>query len=248
MTYRSADAKRLPEKYYIRRRAAATMVLLLAVALVIWGLLAWGGGRGGNEETTGAAPVESTETTPAEEPTSAASATSETEEPEPEESEEPEPEVEHTASPYPEAEEEEGEPEETEPASASCELQDLVITADSDQPTYLDRAMPVFYMTVENPTGADCEIDLNEATLRFEVYDLATNRRIWSDVDCYDPVESDRQTFGAESSRYFEATWSRTASAPEQCDSRPSVPEGSYFLHAVVGDNPSPAHPFNLSD
>lgn len=245
MTYRSSDSKRLPEKYYVRRRIAAAVALLVVVALVIWGLVAWGGSRGdGGEETT-------TETTspmaaPAAEgsedelaPDEGEEATGETptsNEPVPEDEELP-------ASPYPEAEDEETE----EPESDTCALRDLNIVANSDQPTYAAGDLPTFYMTVENPTGADCEIDLDEQTLRFEVYDLATNERVWSDVDCHDAIESGEETFESDSSRYFEAVWSGTASSPGQCTDRPEVSGGSYFLHAVVGDNPSPAYTFNLT-
>ena len=245
MTYRSPDPRRLPEKYYVRRRIAAAVALLVVVALVIWGLVAWGGSRGdGGEEATTettspmAAPAaEGTEDELATEEGDAATREAPTSnEPVPEDEELP-------ASPYPEADEEKTE----EPQSDTCALRDLKITASSDQPTYAAGDLPTFYMSVENPTEADCEIDLDEQTLRFEVYDLATNERVWSDVDCYDAIESGEETFEADDSRYFEAVWSGTVSAPGQCTDRPEVAGGSYFLHAVVGDNPSPAHTFNLT-
>jgi hypothetical protein len=245
VTYRSSNSKRLPEKYYARRRVAAAVALLVVVALVIWGLVAWGGSRddGGAESTTQTtSPMAAPAAEGSEDELAPDEGDEETEETPT--SNEPVPEDEELpASPYPEAEDEDT----AEPESDACELQDLKITANSDQPTYAAGDLPTFYMTVENPTGADCEIDLDDQTLRFEVYDLATNERIWSDTDCYDAIESGEETFESESSRYFEAVWSGTVSAPGQCTDRPEVSGGGYFLHAVVGGNPSPAYTFNLT-
>ena len=122
----------------------------------------------------------------------------------------------------------------------------MQIQASSNQVTYEAGVQPTFYMTVVNPTRTDCEIDLDENTLRFEVYDLATNNRVWSDIDCFDSVQTGDEVFEAGEERFFESVWSRTASAPDQCEDRPAVPAGSYLLHTVVGDNPSEPHTFNL--
>ena len=67
----------------------------------------------------------------------------------------------------------------------SCELSDLRIVASSDRPSYGDGDQPTFYMTVENPTAADCELNLDDEELRFEVYNLENNERVWADTDCY---------------------------------------------------------------
>ncbi len=249
MTKRSPN--RLPEKYYRRRRAAAVVVIVLVVVLLIWLLTSIGGGSGdADQQDTGtdtatAAAEQTTSiaapTSPSATDTTTASTTAEEKETVKASDEE--------ESPYPDAPgSETAEPTtRVDEKRTSCELSDLVITASSDQATYPAEAQPTFYMTVANPTAADCDIDLDEETLRFEAYDLATNERIWSDTDCFDPVESGEQTFEAGSERYFEAVWSRRASAPGRCDARPAVPGGSYFLHAVIGTNPSPAHTFNLA-
>lgn len=101
-------------------------------------------------------------------------------------------------------------------------------------------------MTVNNPTAVDCEVDLSDNVLRFEVYDLATNQRIWADVDC-NPSEGDgEETFEADSERHYQAVWSRTTSSPDTCASREPVGAGSYFLHGVIGQNASNSHTFNL--
>lgn len=128
----------------------------------------------------------------------------------------------------------------------TCELADLKITASSDNSNYVEGALPRFFMTVENPTAADCEINLDDSSLRFEVYDLSNNARVWSDTDCYPSVETGMQTFPAGEKRIFEAEWSRLQSAPGQCNDRTPAESGAYFLHAVIGDNPSPALTFNL--
>lgn len=133
-----------------------------------------------------------------------------------------------------------------EPKKQSCELSDLQISATSDKPSYEEGQLPEFYMTVKNPTAADCTIDLRDNPLRFEVYDLSTNRRVWSDLDCNQPVDGTSRIFPAGSERYYRAVWSRTDSEPGQCGQRNPVPAGSYFLHTVIGNNPSEAHPFNL--
>lgn len=245
------SSNRLPEKYYVRRRAAAVIVLLVVVGLLIWAMVAWGSSGSGDEADTAAG--ESTTSAAAESPSPTSTQEQETAEttsmddqdtksPPSSDAEEPE------ESPYPDAPEgsEESSEVTADPERTTCELSDLEITAASDQPSYPADTQPTFYMTVANPTGVDCEINLDEATLRFEVYSLATNERIWSDTDCNASVEDGLQTFASGEERYFSAVWSRTASAPGACDNRPVVPAGAYFLHAVVGDNPSPAYTFNL--
>lgn len=229
----NSSNQRLPEEIYQRRRAAAAVVVLIVVALLVWGLsaLARSGGSddSGNTDaaaagtTTSAAVTSTASTTSASSETSTTSATSTTE----------------SAT--------ESESETTTAASGDgCTLDDLEISASSDQATYPAGARPTFYMTVANPTRSDCKVNLDDEVLRFEVYSLTTNARIWSDIDCFPSVKTGEETFKAGEERFFEAVWSRTGSAPEQCDGRAAVPAGSYLLHTVIGDNPSEPHTFNL--
>ena len=102
-------------------------------------------------------------------------------------------------------------------------------------------------MEVENPTDTDCVINLDDNPLRFEVYDMASNERIWSDIDCYPPVVGGTVDFAPGEKRRWEARWSGTASQPGQCDNRAEVKAGSYFLHGVIGENASEASPFNIT-
>lgn len=209
---------RLPEEIYQRRRVAAVIVVLVVVALLVWGLTALA--RSGQPDDA-AAPSTTTSAASTQESSSSASTTAASS---------------TTASTT----------STTAAAGEGCTLSDLQVSASGDQTTYPAGARPTFYMTVANPTRSDCEVNLDDEVLRFEVYDLATNARIWSDVDCFASVQSGKETFPAGEERFFEAVWSRTGSAPGQCSDRPAAPAGSYLLHAVIGDNPSEPYTFNL--
>lgn len=209
----------------MRRRVAALVILLVIVALLVWGLSAFArGGKTDETESTPETVAEAPSTTLATEPTVQLS-------------------EESTTSPTQSSEETVAAP----VKKGSCELADLEIHASSNQPSYAIGVQPVFYMEVENPTDTDCVVNLDDNLLRFEVYDMATNDRIWSDTDCYPPVAAGSVEFAPGEKRRWEARWSVTASQPGQCDSRPEVKAGSYFLHGVIGDNASDASPFNIT-
>ena len=214
----------------MRRRVAALVILLVVVALLVWGLSAFArSGKTDETENTPETVAEAPSTTLATEPTVQLSEESTT----PSSSEAPtQPTEETAAAPV---------------KKGSCELADLQIHASSNQPSYAVGVQPVFYMEVENPTDTDCVINLDDDLLRFEVYDMATNDRIWSDTDCYPPVAAGNVEFAPGEKRRWEARWSATASQPGQCDNRPEVKAGSYFLHGVIGDNASDASPFNIT-
>lgn len=220
-----------------RRVAAAVIVLVVAIAL-IWAAVALGGG--GEEEQQPA-------------PTSAAPAAASSEKPS--DAAETSGQEESSAEKTGETTEQERESEEPSAAPSTvaaaekrtCELNDLQITAATSQSTYRQGEKPTFYMTVKNPTGADCEVDLDRETLRFEVYSMADNSRVWADVDCNPSEGSGQRSFPKGEERHFESVWSRTTSAPKQCEARTPVEPGSYYLHAVIGKHASPAQPFNLA-
>lgn len=227
--------KKLPQEIYQRRRVAALVILVLVVLLLIWAASAL---FGGSDEASAPAPSSAAQDTAASKST--ASEQPQTEQPEGEES---------AAARESEA------AEETTSASAAakpaggketCELGDLRITASLAKENVPAGELPEFYMKVQNPTAADCTIDLDEQQLRFEVYDMRSNERIWSDTDCYAAVETGEQKFAAGADRAFAAEWSRKGSQPGKCSNRPETPAGSYYVHAVIGDNPSPAAPFEL--
>lgn len=220
------NPRRLPAEIYARRRVAAIVIVLVVVGLLVWGMVSFAN-RGSTTDPGATAASTSVPTTSA---TSSPATTSET-------SEAP------TSSSVKPSQSKEPNPN----AKDSCELADLRITATSDRPNYVGDVQPKFFMTVENPTAADCVVNLDEDELRFEVYDLATNNRVWADIDCYPSVLTGEESFEAGSERSFQAVWSRLGSQPGQCNSRQPVPAGSYFLHGVIGNNASDAYPFNLS-
>ena len=209
----------------MRRRVASLVILLVIVALLVWGLSAFArSGKTDETENTPETVSEAPSTTLATEPTVQLSEESTPSSTQPSE--------ETVAAPV---------------KKGSCELADLEIHASSNQPSYAIGVQPVFYMEVKNPTDTDCVINLDDNLLRFEVYDMATNDRIWSDTDCYPPVAAGNVEFAPGEKRRWEARWSVTASQPGQCDNRPEVKAGSYFLHGVIGDNASDASPFNIT-
>ncbi|MFP7366213.1 hypothetical protein SFC07_10665 [Corynebacterium callunae] len=220
---------------------AALAILLVVIALIIWAVVAFGGGSSDNTEqdqSTNAAVTSAVESSkPVNLGTSSTSATTSASDSASEAST-----AKETTSKDPQAST-------TVAADAkkTCELKDLVITANTNNSSFVAGEQPELFMTVHNPTAVDCEINLEENVLRFEVYDLATNARIWSDVDCNPAIEDGTSVFPAGKDRYFQATWSRTNSAPGQCDNRQAVPAGAYYLHTVVGTNPSAAVTFNLA-
>lgn len=229
----------------MRRRVAALLIVLVVVALMVWGLSAWA--RSGQEENA-AQETTSAETT--ESPTSTTSTssapTTEPTVPAPGEST-----ATVTTQVSASETERETEPEESTVAAparvGACELKDLIVRATPNQPSYKAGVQPVFYMEVENPTDTECAIDLNDHLLRFEVYDMATNDRIWADTDCYPSVVTGTERYAPGETRGYQARWSTTASKPGQCSNRPAVGPGSYYLHAVIGDNASDAAPFNIT-
>lgn len=221
----------LPDEIYTRRRVGALVILLLVVILLVWGLSALA--RSGSDATpagdTESATATSTEPAPVTEPT-VPEPTDETEAPA----------TTTTAT----------ETTGTTAAAAkkgSCELSDLIITASTKHPSFPVGSKPEFFMNVKNPTDTDCVIDVGEDLLRFEVYNMGTNARVWSDTDCYPGVETGVQEFPAGTERGLNAIWSGTGSAPGQCTNREQVPAGAYYLHAVIDTNASDPAPFNLT-
>lgn len=227
----------LPEEIYVRRRVAALVILLLVVVLVIWGLTAWAK-SGGAPETENATVTQTAESAPVTEPTvpepseSTTSSSSSTS---------------SSATATSSGTATSASPTTSVAAKGSCELKDLQITAATAQASFPANSEPKFYMEVRNPTDTDCVIDLNSETMRYEVYDMATNKRVWADTDCYPAVETGTKTFPAGETLTFDATWSGTASQPGQCSNRQPVAAGAYYLHGVIGNNASDAAPFNIT-
>lgn len=229
---------RLPEIYYRRRRAAAVIAIIVLAAVIVAVLSLVG--RDSDPTVTSA----SASMTPSAESVTSSSAaaestTSRNSAPSSTGAEEKAVEISSAPSAKPE-------PSDELSAKSTCDITDLKVEASADYPSYTPEGMPSFYMKVRNPTAADCEIDTSQNTLRFEVYSLDTNQRIWSDIDCNNSAGIGTQTFKAGQERYFRAQWSRTTSNPDGCSAREPVAPGSYYLHTVIGDNASAPFDFNL--
>ena len=257
MTEPTRTSKPLPREIYVRRRIAALVAILaLVVALIVAATMMFGGSKkdqdGSQPAAASTSMTEETSTTAA--PESAEGSTesgspeaaapvgksedtkdgSESEQPS---SEEPSSEENQPADPEKLA---------VDPAETTCSLEDLKVMAKTNEETVPAGKMPTFYMEVFNPTTKDCTINLDEQQLRFEVYKMGSNERVWADTDCYASVETGEQTFKTGETRYFQADWSRKRSEPGVCTDRPEAEPGAYFLHTVIGENYSAALPFNL--
>ncbi|WP_052747594.1 BsuPI-related putative proteinase inhibitor [Corynebacterium otitidis] len=225
----SSPRRPLPKKIYVRRRVAAVVALLVLIAIFVTVAVIVVRNVGDDEPD------------PAATETSSSTSTSASEDP-----------ASPTGEPLPEEDGgrtlSEWEEERSDSAGKdSCETADLTLRARANKATYEETDTPVFQLEVKNPTNADCEVNLADETLRFEVYDMATHERIWSDLDCLEAEATGNETFKAGESRYFQATWGRQTSAPDQCDDREEAESGSYYLHGVIGDNASDPEPFNLA-
>lgn len=231
--------KPLPEEIYKRRRVAALIIVIVLAVVLIWAAVA---AFGSDSDDSVAASSESSAATTSAETTSESSTTSadSTSESESESESVTESEAKDGAS-------ESKEPEESvHAAKDTCSLEDLEVRTSMLNYSVPEGELPKFFMTVTNPTAADCKIDLDENSLRFEVYKMADNQRVWSDTDCYASVQTGEQTFPAGKDLKFEAEWSRQASEPGKCTDRPTAEPGAYFAHTVIGDNSSPPQDFTL--
>lgn len=231
--------KPLPEEIYKRRRVAALIIVIVLAVVLIWAAVA---AFGGESDDSVAASSESSAATTSAETTSESSTTSadSTSESESESESASESEAKDGAS-------ESKEPEESvHAAKDTCSLEDLEVRTSMLNYSVPEGELPKFFMTVTNPTAADCKIDLDENSLRFEVYKMADNQRVWSDTDCYASVQTGEQTFPAGKDLKFEAEWSRQASEPGKCTDRPTAEPGAYFAHTVIGDNSSRPQDFTL--
>jgi len=229
--------KPLPEDIYKRRRVAALIIVLVLAVVLIWAAVAAFGGSS-EEPADTAAPAPSS----ADEETSSSAAP---------ESSETVSETKTSAEGASESKAAESEPSSAAPASSeaakkTCDLADLDVRTSMLNYSVPEGELPKFFMTVTNPTAADCKIDLDKNLLRFEVYKMADNERVWSDTDCYASVQTGSQTFPAGKDVKFEAEWSRQASKPGECTDRPAAEPGAYFAHTVIGDNSSPPQDFTL--
>lgn len=250
MTEPTHTPKPLPREIYVRRRIAALVAILVLVVILIWAATAlFGGSSEEKGEDSQPAAASSSLAQSAEQPTTsqAEETATETRE-ETSESADEKPAKDGADNADAADKPEESQPTElaVDPSKTECSLEDLMVMAKTNEDSVPGGKMPTFYMEVFNPTTKDCSINLDEQQLRFEVYKMGSNERVWSDTDCYASVETGKQTFKSGETRFFQADWSRKRSEPGKCTDRPEADSGAYFLHTVIGENYSAALPFNL--
>ena len=219
--------KQLPKEVYVRRRVAA-LALLVVVVLLLWWIIS---SLGGNDDGENAAATDNmaSSTTP--------DMTSPNEPP-------------NTKKETESAKESSSSESSSESSSSkkSCSLADLKVTAQPGAQTFGAAQQPNFFAKISNPTDAECVIDADEDQLKFEVFTLQSYQRVWADLDCNSSdVSGDITIPAGESVNYELKAWSKTTSAPEQCDDRQAVQPGSYLLYTHFGDNVSEPATFNLS-
>jgi hypothetical protein len=233
----------LPPEIYRRRRVTAVVVLVVVIALLWWVISSLTGGDDGQDrvaQTSVSSEESAPETTESAEQSgeSGSSRASETsaasESASPSESEEPS--------------ESRGVPDEV-ASKETCELDDLQLSVRPGAPTFRDGQQPNFFLKVTNPTSGECDIDLGENELKFEVFTMDSGySRVWGDTDCNSPTSTGRLRLDPDQSRTFEMTaWSRTTSSPDSCDNREPVGNGAYMVYGHIGDKTSESQTFNLA-
>lgn len=230
---RSRAGRRLPKEVYIRRRVAAVVILLLVVALLWWAIASLFGGddardtqnTAATQSTTAASQESSASASPVEPPKQdAASSPAPTP---PRESPQ--------AAPAPVAD------------GRSCDPAELEVVAVPGAPAFAADQPPNFFAKVTNKSGSDCTLDLDANRLSFEVFALQNYQRIWGDTDCNASGQGGKVVIPAGQTNSYELKpWSRTTSAPGQCDKREPVQPGAYLLYTHVGGKVSPPVTFNL--
>lgn len=231
----------MPPEIYQRRRITAVVVLVVVVALLWWVISSLTGGDDGQNtvaRTSESSAVSQAPSETAPESTeSAASSETSTE-------------ASESASPSRSAEPSETEAVPDDVASKeTCGLDDLRLSVRPGAPTFRDGQQPNFFLEVTNPTSGECDIDLGEDELKFEVFTMDSGySRVWGDTDCNSPTSTGRLRLDPDQSRTFEMTaWSRTTSSPDSCDNREPVGNGAYMVYGHIGDNTSESQTFNLA-
>lgn len=130
----------------------------------------------------------------------------------------------------------------------TCEVSDVVLDVRPDSLVYPAGDDAEFFVELYNPTQGTCEVDLTEVPVGFVVYDITTNTRVWSSLDCREEAESERLELGPDEEEIFSIGWNRTSSAPGACgeSERVDVGAGEFAVHAVFGEQVSEYETFRL--
>lgn len=230
-----------PEVY--RRRRLVAVVLLLVVLAVLIGLIAWigswaAGGQDGPDEgpaPTAAATAQSpspseSATDPAEASDSPEASATES----PSESASPSPSQSPSASASGTAESSEEASPSEDPQVQECRVQDLGVSAGTDQPAYTEGEQPVLELRVENLSEEPCEANVGTSQQVFTV--TSGSDRVFSTADCQVEGEDARIVLepGVQETARF--TWGRERSAPG-CEEVGAIPDaGTYHLEVSLGE------------
>lgn len=218
----------------MRRRVAAVGALIVVV-LLLWWLISSIGGSDEEAGNTAASDAMATSTQP--------DMTSPNEPPN-QKGDDKSPE----SSTSEKSEESESSEKEKGNGKKTCSVGDLKVVAQPGSITFQGDQQPNFYAKISNPTEADCVVDFSEDQLKFEVFTLNNYQRVWADLDCNESdVDGEVTIEPGKEVAYELKAWSRTTSAPEQCDNRQPVEPGAYLLYTHVGDNVSEPATFNLA-
>lgn len=212
----------LPPEIYRRRRIAAGvgLVVVLVVLVLIVRAITGGGESGGSTAAQSSTAVATSQHTRSASATSGASSTKSAES--------------STQS--------------SAASDAQCSLDDLQLAVRAGAPTYAEGQLPDFFLTVTNPTGSDCMVDLAQNPMKFEVFTLSDYTRVWGDTDCNDPAFVDKLALTPGETRSFALNgWSRTTSSPGDCGTRAPAGTGAFLLYGHIGDKTSEPETFNLA-
>lgn len=123
-----------------------------------------------------------------------------------------------------------------------CTSTQILLTAQTDAVRYNPGEIPQLWLTVENVSMSDCEIEVG--TLSQEYLITSGEDRIWSSKDCQRDGVPMKIVLKAGESRSTQAIpWDRTRSSESTCDgARPVMPGGgaSYKLQVSLGQFTSP--------
>ena len=160
---------KLPPEIYRRRRIAAAVFLVIILVLLGWGISALVNRDSEDSEPVNVTRDDGKEVTPPEQPKEPYAPKSD------KDSKNDKSDKSDKDAKKGDKEGEDSAKDDAQAALASkkdCSLADLQVTATSDQPNYGDE-QPTLAITVHNPTGGECRVNLDEQQLRFEVYDLS---------------------------------------------------------------------------
>ncbi|AWT26986.1 hypothetical protein Csp1_22360 [Corynebacterium provencense] len=228
----------LPPEIYRRRRIAAAVVavVVLVVLVLVVRAVAGGGDPEGTASSTSVVPstassaADRTATTATSTATSTVTSTASSESPA------------SSTAPAGTTTSLAAEP------GGECTAEDLVLSVSAGLPTYAAGELPDFYLSVSNPTGSGCAVDLSANPMSFEVYTLSDYARVWADTDCNEPTLTGTLELAAGEERSFALNgWSRTTSSPDQCIDREPAGTGAFLLYGRLGDSTSEPATFNLA-